>query len=50
VKVESLSAKKTVLSELYEIYEVNRNLSAKQLSLAFESIKIRISFNIFILV
>lgn len=45
VKVESLSAKRTVFSELYGVYKVNMNLSAKQLSLAFE---IRISFNIFI--
>ena len=48
VKVESLSVERSVFSELYKIYEVNRDLSTKQWSLAFEPIKIRIFFNIFI--
>ena len=50
VKVESLSAKKPIFGELYGVYEVNENLSTKQWSLAPKLIKIRASFNIFLLV
>ena len=50
MKVKSLSAEKSVSSELYRVYEVNRDLSVKQWSLSPKSIKVKTSFNIFILV
>ena len=44
MKVKFLSAKRPIFSELYGVYDMNHNLSAKQWSLTPNSIKIRTSY------